>query len=184
MAGLVRRKSRGYVMAAGNVKDKCPACGVPSKMFEPFVDPVSEKRRMILGLHIHPILVHFPQAFAFGLFALSAAALFTSDPLKQYLTTTIIVMTVLLPVVVLLAFLSGLLDGTTRLRKLKSPFLVTKITMVSAFLVLSVVMNVIIFTCPAPSCLVWYVIAAAAATCCSIPPGIIGTRLVEAIFPG
>jgi O-antigen/teichoic acid export membrane protein len=184
MAELVKCKSCGFVMESGKLKDKCPACGVPSKMFEPYIDPVSEKRRMLLGFHIHPILVHFPQAFAFTLFVLSLTGLFLSGELKQNIIVTVIVMTVILPVVVLLSFLSGLFDGKTRFRKLNTPFLTRKIFIGSAFLLISIVMNVIIFTCPAPSCLVWYVIASAAAAGCSFPLGIIGTWLTEAKFNG
>ena len=83
MAELVKCKSCGYVMEAGKLHDSCPACGVPAKMFEPFTDPVSSKRRSILALHIHPVLVHFPQAFAFFLFALSAASLALKGPARD-----------------------------------------------------------------------------------------------------
>ncbi|MCK7505218.1 MAG: hypothetical protein MZV70_14775 [Desulfobacterales bacterium] len=67
MANLMRCKACGFVTDQGNIKDVCPACGVPAKMFEPYTNPVSLKRRKILDLHTHPVLVHFPQAFALTL---------------------------------------------------------------------------------------------------------------------
>jgi len=86
MANLMRCKACGYVTDQGNIKDVCPACGVPAKMFEPYNHPVSLKRRRILDLHTHPVMVHFPQAFALTLFILSCFAFFVPQSLMETLS--------------------------------------------------------------------------------------------------
>ena len=43
MANLIRCKACGYVTREGKIKDVCPACGVPAKMFEPYTDPYRKK---------------------------------------------------------------------------------------------------------------------------------------------
>ena len=89
MANLIRCKACGFVTDQGKIKDVCPACGVPAKMFEPYTHPVSLKRRRILDLHTHPVMVHFPQAFALTLFLLSFCAFFVPQALLETLSSTI-----------------------------------------------------------------------------------------------
>jgi uncharacterized membrane protein len=44
-------------------------------MFEPYVEKISPKRKRILSLDLHPIAVHFPQAFIISIFVLSLVTL-------------------------------------------------------------------------------------------------------------
>ena len=76
MGQLVICKACGFIMLEEKLGDVCPACGVLKKMFEPHNDRVSEKRRKVLEMHIHPIMVHFSQAFAFSVFLLAIGMLF------------------------------------------------------------------------------------------------------------
>src|SRR4030043_339111 len=115
MKKLVRCKACGFVMLESKLKDKCPACGVPSQMFEPYTDPMSESRRRILDLHLHPIAVHFPTAFAVAVLVFSIATFFFSGPVEELLISTIKVMVLFLPLVVLIAFVVGLVAGKIRL---------------------------------------------------------------------
>jgi hypothetical protein len=186
MPGLVRCKSCGYVTEEGKIEDRCPACGVPAKMFEPYVDPVSEPRRKLLGMHIHPILVHFPQAFAFSLFFIAAVSFAVTGPVKDAFLCAIKVVAAFLPAVVLLAFLSGLLDGKTRFRKVTTPFLKRKIGFGISFFIISIAMAVTVFKLDMalPESMIAFTIISFFAVCCSLPLGIIGTWLVEAKFPG
>jgi uncharacterized membrane protein len=186
MAELVKCKSCGYVMEAGKLHDSCPACGVPAKMFEPFTDPVSSKRRSILALHIHPVLVHFPQAFAFFLFALSAASLALKGPARDSVISTLIVSALALPFVVFSAFLSGLVDGKVRFRKYSSSFLKIKITAASVFFITSKALAIMALKCPVetPSCALIFMGLSFVTVVCSIPLGIIGAWIAGAIFPG
>ena len=55
---------------------------VPGKMFEPYTDKISEQRKKILDRHIHPIMVHAPQAFAFFLLFFSMVVLLINQPVR------------------------------------------------------------------------------------------------------
>src|SRR3972149_10318207 len=75
VAKMVRCKVCGYVMPEGKLRDKCPACGVAAKAFEPWEDPLSEQRRRALALDLHPIAVHFPTAFVVSLIVIFVVGL-------------------------------------------------------------------------------------------------------------
>lgn len=186
MATLIRCKACGYITYEGKVKSICPACGVPAKMFEPYADPVSEKRRNLLGMHIHPIIVHFPQAFAFSLFILTVLSFFVSPDIKVAFIYTIQVISFFLPFVVLLSLLSGLLDGRTRFKRLTTPFLKTKIIIGVAFFIISIILSVVALNMQVAktSALELLAILTFIAAGCSFPLGIIGSKLTEAKFPG
>ncbi len=127
MKEYMRCKSCGYIMEARRVGKVCPACGVPAKMFEPYAEKVSAKRKRILDLHIHPIVVHLPQAFAALLIVLAAAlAIFGESAFRTVLFDTTRLLAALLPLSVVAAFAAGLLDGKTRFRRVTTPILVRK----------------------------------------------------------
>ncbi len=133
----VRCKACGYVMEAGRVRDKCPACGVPAKQFEPYEEKISDKRRRVLDLHIHPIIVHLPQAFAAFLIPLAAALMMAEGGFRVIIIDTVRVLAVVMPFSVMLAFAAGLLDGKIRFRRVTTPILMRKIVIASIFIVSS-----------------------------------------------
>lgn len=186
MANLIRCKACGYITKEGKVKSVCPACGVPVKMFEPYIDPVSEKRRQLLGLHTHPIIVHFPQAFAFSLFILAVLSFFASPVIKVAFLYTIQVLSFFLPLVVLLSLLTGLLDAQTRFKRLNTPFLKMKIIIGLVFFIVSIILAVVALTMQLAqtSVIELLTVLAIIAAGCSFPLGIIGSKLTEAKFPG
>lgn len=186
MAELIKCKSCGFVMETSGLKDVCPACGVPAKMFEPFTDPVSDKRRMILGMHIHPIIVHFPQAFGAALFLLSAAVFFIQGQLRMDIFTASKVMAFFLPVVLVLSFITGIFDGAIRFRKIKSPYLIVKIIWAVQYLILSVVFFAVLLKWGynSTTSIAVLTLVGAGMLASSTVLGIIGTKLLDAKFPG
>ena len=186
MTNLIRCKACGYVTKEGKIKDVCPACGVPAKMFEPYTDPVSEKRRMILGLHIHPIMVHFPQAFSITLFLLMVLSYFTPVKIKWMLFDAILVISFLLPYFVILAIITGLLDGKVRFRKVTTPFLKKKIILGVLLLIISIALAFVAFSggFPASPLREYFTLLTIIAVACSAGLGLIGGHLMEAKFPG
>jgi hypothetical protein len=186
MANLIRCKACGYVTKEGAVKDVCPACGVPAKMFEPYTDPVSEKRRMILGLHIHPIIVHFPQSFAFTLFVLAGLSFIAPPQINGVLNYTIQVISSVLPFSLILALLTGLVDGKTRFRRVTTPFLKKKIIFGLSFLVTSILIAFVTFELQLSSMPVMALLSILTiiAVGFSIALGLIGSALMDAKFPG
>ena len=186
MTNLIRCKACGYVTKEGKIKDVCPACGVPSKMFEPYTDPVSEKRRMILGLHIHPIMVHFPQAFSITLFLLMVLSYFTPVKIEWMLFDAILVVSFLLPYFVILSIITGLLDGKIRFRKVTTPLLKKKIILGVLLLIISIALAFVAFSggFPASPLREYFTLMTIIAVACSAELGLIGSHLMEAKFPG
>jgi hypothetical protein len=186
MANLIRCKACGYVTKEGKIKDICPACGVPSKMFEPYTDPVSEKRRIILGLHIHPIMVHFPEAFAITLFLLAVLSYFAPAAIKGVLFNSIQVISFLLPFFVVLSIITGLFDGKIRFHKVTTPFLKRKIILGVLLLIISIGLAFVAFSggFPASPTREYFTALTIIAVACGAGLGLIGGHLMDAKFPG
>jgi uncharacterized membrane protein/rubredoxin len=186
MKEMIRCKSCGFIVEKGRLHGKCPACGVPDKMFEPYVEKISPFRKFVLSLDAHPVLVHFPQAFAATTLVLSLLAMIIDGALRDKICATILVLGFALPFTVLLAFLAGLMDGMIRFRRLTPPLLVTKMIFGSAFFLLSVTLFSFVALHPAPgrqSLLAVSVLSAASVGCASYL-GKIGTSLLNSKFPG
>ena len=186
MANLIKCKSCGYVTEEGKAHDVCPACGVPAKMFEPYVDPVSPQRRMILKLDIHPILVHFTVSFTFSLLILNIAAFFLKGDLFDDIFTAARVIAFFLPITVILSFAGGLFDGKIRFRKITTPLLKTKILLSIFFFILSITYLMLILKFGFTG-FIWLGIMASVITAALglvIALALIGTSLIEAKFPG
>jgi hypothetical protein len=126
MKQLFKCKACGYITDEGTFRDLCPACGVLAKMMEPFADTLSPRRRMILTLHIHPVIVHAPQAIAL-IFVVVTLLAFGFENLKDNLFFTVQVLAVALPFVTVAAVATGIFDGKTRFRRIKTPILRKKI---------------------------------------------------------
>ena len=186
MANLIRCKACGYVTKEGTIKDICPACGVPAKMFEPYTDPVSEKRRLILGLHLHPIMVHFPQAFAITLFLLAVLSYFAPTAIKEALFNSIQVISFLLPYFAVLSIITGLFDGKIRFRKVTTPFLKKKIILGALLLIISIALAFIAFSggLQASPMREYFTMLTIIAVALGAGLGLLGGHLMEAKFPG
>ena len=186
MAQLIKCKACGYVAKEGSVTDVCPACGVPAKMFEPYKDPLSEKRRRALDIHLHPVMVHFPQASAFALPALALLALFTPPAISSPLVDTIKVISFFLPLLIIVAFLTGIFDGKIRFKKITTPFLKIKMIIGGFFLILSLALIVVAFSHRFPSspAMEAFLVLALLAAGCGMALGFIGGKLLTAKFPG
>ena len=186
MANLIRCKACGYVTFEGKIKDVCPACGVPAKMFEPYTDTVTEKRRRILRLHIHPIIVHFPQSFAFTLFVLAVLSFVAPPRINGVLYCTMQVISSVLPFSLILALLTGLVDGKTRFRRVTTPFLKRKIIFGLSFLFTSILIAAVAFALQLSSvpAMALFTVLTIIALGFSIALGLIGDELMDAKLPG
>ncbi len=186
MKELTICKSCGYVMRRARLKSVCPACGVPAKMFEPYTDKMSPKRRFLLLLDLHPVMAHFPQAFTATLTILCVVALALRDRPCLNLTATISVLGIILPFVVGLSFLAGLLDAKIRFRRVRTPLLIWKMALGGLFLLLSCGIFAVVATRPTtePGVLVALLSLSVPAVACSSILGILGVRLLNSAFPG
>jgi uncharacterized membrane protein len=187
MKKLVRCKSCGYIMPEGSLKDKCPACGVPSRMFEPYDDPMSESRRRILSFDLHPIAVHFTVSFAVAILVFLVATLFFRGSAQGFLICTAKVMSLLLPVLVLIAFLLGLLDGRTRFRQLKrSQILKKKIIYGSIFLIFSIGLALFLWLVGMGSAFLTSIalVLSVVTVGCTVMLSLLGVQILNAALPG
>ncbi len=187
MKELVKCKSCGYIMEKGKLKDKCPACGVPAAMFEPYAEKISSPRRkFILSLDIHPVIVHFPQAFTVTILVLSIIAALIKGGVQASLLTTVGVLSCCLPLVVLGAFLAGLMDGKIRFRRVTTPILVKKIILAGLFFLLSIAILLlnIFYKLDNPAVLYAVIILSAGCLVCGSILAKYGVSLLEAKFPG
>jgi uncharacterized membrane protein/rubredoxin len=118
VAKMVRCKICGYIMPEAKLGDKCPACGVAAKAFEPYEDSLSEARRRALNLDLHPIAVHFPTAFTVSLLVVFIVPFVFSGRVEELFLCAGRLMSLFLPFLVVLAFLLGYKDGMVRFRSL------------------------------------------------------------------
>lgn len=187
MKNLVRCKSCGYIILESKLKDKCPACGVPRQMFEPYTDPMSESRRRILDFHLHPIAVHFPTSFVVAILVFSVATFFFRGPVQGFLICATKVMGLFLPLLVLVAFLVGLLDGKIRFRRFKNSYILRrKILFGSLFFIFSVGLALFLWLVGLGSVITTSITAilAALGVTCTVILSLLGTQILNAAFPG
>ena len=187
MTPLVRCKVCGFVTAAGKLGDKCPACGAPRAAFEPYTDPVSERRRKFLGLTIHPVAIHFPQAFASSLVVLSITPAIFSGTLRDLFLATEKILALFLPLLVAAAALAGFLDGRTRFKRIRrSPILKKKIVLAAIFFASALALALVIWikAVAVEGFSLWVTLLALLGFVCSFILGILGTKAAGAVIPG
>ena len=145
MAELLRCKSCGYISEAGRVGDVCPACGVSRKMMEPWKDPMSERRRLLLGLDMHPVVDHFSVSFATCGVVVALIVFLFPGVFFRPAADIMRVFVGVLPFAVVASFVSGLYDGKLRFRKTTTPILRSKKVLGALFFAFSAVAAVLVF---------------------------------------
>lgn len=140
MKELVRCKACGYVMEADKLKDVCPACGMSSKVFEPYRERVALNRLFVLSLDMHPIAIHLSQTFVFLIpFMLLMTNFFPQlqpDLFRNVLTFSLYAF----PLTLLAAVITGITDGLFRFKSLKPPLLRLKIVFSLCITILAITM--------------------------------------------
>jgi uncharacterized membrane protein len=186
MAELMRCKSCGYITETGKVGEACPACGVPRKMMEPWKDPVSEKRRLLLSFDIHPIVVHFSVSFVASAFVLALFVLIFPMLFRETVTGILSAVVGVLPLAVIASFLTGLFDGKIRFRRTTTPLLKRKQLLGLVFFVASAAAALLIYIVGPYESWVRLVDAVllAGGVACAAGLGRIGSGLLPALFPG
>ncbi len=187
MIPLVRCKVCGFVTPEATLKDKCPACGAPRSAFEPFADRISWKRRQFLNLNIHPIAVHFPQAFASSLLVLTIAPLVFRGTLRDLFFSTGKLLSLFLPLLTLASMLVGYFDARYRLKTIKrSPILVKKVIYSCLFLVFSVALALLVWLkgFSNPGVIAGEIVLALGTFVFSFLLGLLGSQLISTAVPG
>lgn len=126
MKTYTKCKACGFIMDENHLKDLCPACGLPKTVFEPYTKKISAKRKFIIDQHIHPISVHFPQVFIAVIIVMLSLAFWVDDPWRGEFLIAAKLSILAFPLSVLLGFITGVIDGKIRFKKLNTPLLVNK----------------------------------------------------------
>jgi hypothetical protein len=168
-------------MKESDLGDVCPACGLPRNVFEPYRERVSANRLLILSLDIHPIAIHLSQTFV----ALTPLLIFFHmifPDFQETIAHSVITFSIwALPLSLVLSFISGIVDGITRFKTLRTPLLKSKIIFSIAILILSFT-QLIIFT-PNEYNLATIIISLASLGC-AVKLGLLGKHLIDVILPG
>ena len=186
MKQLFKCKSCGFITEEGTFVDKCPACGVSEKMLEPFTDTISPQRRMILTQHIHPVIVHAPQAFAATFVVISILAFILNNPIKNHLFLTIQMLAIALPIVNIAAIASGIFDGITRFRRIQTPILRKKLIAGTIYFLIStgIIFSTQLSNFDSLLGLILTLILSIACFVCSFFLGKWGSSILNSYFPG
>ena len=151
------------------MKKKCPA-----------------KRKRILDLHLHPIIVHMPQAFGFFQFIGFIVLIFLTGSTKNDFYLTLKIISCCLFVSIVGAFFAGLIDGKIRFKKITTPILRQKIFYGILFFILSAVMmlNLFLFNVESLYSSIALIAESFVAFICSFILGNLGAGLTDSKFPG
>ena len=185
MSELVRCRPCGYVMEADKLGDVCPACGLPRKVFEPYRERVSNNRLMILNLDLHPIAIHFSQAFVGAIPLLFLFTALFPGLYHHELTIVNNVMIVALPFSMILAFSSGMIDGYTRFKTFNTPLLIKKLILSGIITLLSgIASTIVIFNGLTAKNTTAVILLTLGCLACAVTLGLLGKRLLNVILPG
>lgn len=185
MSELVRCRPCGYVMEADKLGDVCPACGMPRKVFEPYRERVSNNRLMILNLDLHPIAIHFSQAFVGAIPLLFLFTALFPGFYHQELTIVNKVMIIALPFTMILALSSGMIDGYTRFKTFNTPLLVRKLILSGVITILSGIASaIVIFNGLTAKNTTAVILLLLGCLVCAVTLGLLGKRLLNVILPG
>ena len=178
---LVRCRPCGYVMKESDLGDVCPACGLPRNVFEPYRERVSANRLFILALDIHPIAIHLSQTFVALIPVLSIFHMIFPDFYAHIVHPVVQFSIFALPLSLVLSFISGIVDGITRFKTLRTPLLKEKIIYSSIILVLGFSMWATVLTEQSD----WITLTISFfAFACAVKLGLLGKHLLDVILPG
>lgn len=179
---LVRCRPCGYVMKASDLGEGvCPACGLPHTVFEPYRERVSANRLFILGLDIHPIAIHLSQTFV-ALTPLLIIFHFIFPDFQEIIVHSVITFSVwALPLSLIASTVSGILDGVTRFKTLRTPLLKSKI-IYSVLILITSITELVLFE---PENYNWLIILLSFISLgFAVKLGLLGKHLIDVILPG
>jgi rubredoxin len=143
MKELVRCRPCGFVMDADKLGDVCPACGLPRKVFEPYRERVSRNRLILLNFDLHPIAIHLSQALVIAIPILAILTNLFKEFQPEMLNNVLIFSVFVFPFTLVLAIITGVIDGLTRFKTLATPILRVKIIFSLIILTLSVALFIV-----------------------------------------
>jgi hypothetical protein len=181
MKELVRCRPCGFVMEADKLGDVCPACGLPRKVFEPYREKVSRNRLLLLNLDLHPIVIHLSQALVIAIPLLTIFANLFNTFHPEILKSVLVFSVFVFPFTLVMAIITGVIDGLTRFKTLATPLLRVKIIFSFIILTLSIVL---FFIAPNENYNVLTIIISMLCLAAGVQLGLWGKKLINVILPG
>ena len=181
MKELVRCRPCGFVIEADKLGDVCPACGMPRKVFEPYRERVSRNRLKLLNFDLHPIAIHFSQTLVMAIPVLVIITTLFKQFQPELLKEVLFFSVVIFPFTLMLAIITGIIDGLTRFKTLATPILRVKIIFSLIILCLSVGL---FFTAPVGKLYVLTIVLSILSFGAGFQLGLWGKKLINVILPG
>lgn len=181
MKELVRCRPCGFVMEADKLGDVCPACGLPRKVFEPYRERVSLNRLLVLNLDLHPIAIHLSQALVIAIPILTIIINFFGHFQPEIIKSVLIFSVFIFPFTLILAICTGVIDGLTRFKTLKTPILRVKIIFSIIILLLSITL---LFVAPHEKYGLITFVLSILCLAAGVQLGLWGKKLINVILPG
>ncbi len=181
MKELVRCRPCGFVIESDKLGDVCPACGMPRKVFEPYRERVSRNRLIMLNFDLHPIVIHLSQALVIAIPLLAIITNLFKQFQPEMLKNVLIFSVVVFPFTLILAIITGVIDGLTRFKTLATPILRVKIIFSLIILSLSVAL---FFVAPKSNLYVLTIVLSILSLGAGFQLGLWGKKLINVILPG
>ncbi len=181
MKELVRCRPCGFVMEADKLGDVCPACGLPRKVFEPYRERVSINRLRLLNLDLHPIAIHLSQALVIAIPILIMIVNLFGGFQTEIMRNVLIFAVFFFPFTLFLAITTGVIDGLTRFKTLKTPILRVKIIFSLIILLLATTLQ---FVGPHENYRWITFILGILSLAAGVQLGLWGKKLINVILPG
>jgi rubredoxin len=181
MKELVRCRPCGFVIEADKLGDVCPACGMPRKVFEPYRERVSRNRLRLLNLDLHPIAIHLSQALVIAIPALVIFINVFRHVQPEILKDVLIFSVFVFPFTLILAIITGVIDGLTRFKTLATPILRVKIIFSIIILSLSLAL---FFIAPVSNLYALTIVLSILSLGAGFQLGLWGKKLINVILPG
>lgn len=145
MKQLVMCKTCGFIIDEEKLRNICPACGAGRNEFRNYTENISARRKRILDLNIHPMILNFPQAISVLIPVCIIIASNFPATIRGDFMSTARVLAFLFPAAVLAAFCAGLFDARVRFGKLSTPYIKRKIILGIILYILSAVIALLVF---------------------------------------
>lgn len=181
MKELVRCRPCGFVIESDKLGDVCPACGMPRKVFEPYRERVSRNRLILLNFDLHPIVIHLSQALVIAIPLLAIITNLFKQFQPEMLNNVLMFSVVVFPFTLILAIITGVIDGLTRFKTLATPILRVKIIFSLIILSLSVAL---FFVAPKSNLYLLTIALSILSLGAGFQLGLWGKKLINVILPG
>jgi len=168
-------------MEADKLGDVCPACGLPRKVFEPYRERVSPNRLLLLNFDLHPIVIHLSQSFVIAIPALAILKHFFSGFQPEIIHNVLLFSIFLFPFTIVGAIVTGIIDGLTRFKTLRTPLLRVKII----FSIIILALSIALFFVGTKDEFYWLtMILSILSLAAGVQLGLWGKKLINVILPG